>query len=132
MSSFHFISFSAVYYWLTCKNWVCFELIYVNHETRSSMKLTGGGNMYDHSTRNWHYTNVQWYKLDAVKNLKLHFKMLQRICFDSLHKECNNMHCYFPSQNELLMRVYVKYIFTKLTFELISHIIKPFIGKLSN
>ncbi len=49
----------------------CFELVYVkflmkskSHETRSSMKLTGRGNMYDQSTGKWqHYANiyVQWY-----------------------------------------------------------------------
>ncbi len=40
----------------------CFELVYVkslmksqSHETRSSMKLTAGGNIYDQSTRNWQH-----------------------------------------------------------------------------
>ncbi len=40
----------------------CLELVYVkslmklqSHETRSSMKLTGGGNIYDQYTRNLQY-----------------------------------------------------------------------------
>ncbi len=40
----------------------CFELVYFkslmksqSYETRSSMKLTVGGNIYDQSTRNWQY-----------------------------------------------------------------------------
>ncbi len=62
----------------------CFEVVYVkslmksqSHKTRS-----GGGNMYDQSTRNYqHYTNIhlKQYTLDTLKNLKLHFKMLQDI-----------------------------------------------------
>ncbi len=46
------------------------------------MKLKGGGNIYDQGTRkgqNYSKFHVQWYKLDTLNNLKLHFKMLQII-----------------------------------------------------
>ncbi len=90
---------------------VCFELVFVrsliksqSHETRSSMKLTGEGNIYDQSTRNWqHWANihVQWYKLDTLKNLKLHFKILQNISLIVCIKKTTKCVLIFPSQNDL-------------------------------
>ncbi len=47
---------------IVMQEWGCFELVYVKswmksqcHETRSCMKLTRGGNVYDQSTRNWQH-----------------------------------------------------------------------------
>ncbi len=88
----------------------CLELVYVkslmksqSHETRSSMILTAGGNIYDQNTRNGQqFTNihVQWYKLDTVKNLKLHFKMLQNISLIVCIKKATKCVVIFPSQND--------------------------------
>ncbi len=102
---------------------VCFELFYVkslvksqSHETRSSMELTGEGNIYDQNTRNWqHQTNihVKWYKLDTLKNLKLHFKMLQNISLIVCIKRQLNVLWFFLHKITWMwfsMWVYVKYI----------------------
>ncbi len=67
------------------------------------MKLTGRTNIYYKSTRNWqHYTNihVQQYKLDTLKNRKLHFKMLQNIPLIVRTKKATKCVVIFPSQND--------------------------------
>ncbi len=53
---------TAMYYWLPCKNWVVLSLFMLrllmksqSHETKSSMELTGGSNIYDQGTRNWQH-----------------------------------------------------------------------------
>ncbi len=63
--------------------------------------MTGGDNIYDQSTRKWKDTtniHVQWHKLDTLKNLKLHFKMLQNISFIVCLKMATKSVMIFPSQ----------------------------------
>ncbi len=77
----------------------CFEHVYVkslmeshSHETMNSMKLTGVGNICDQSTRNWQH-KTKFMSNGMLKNLKLHFKMLQNISLIVCIKKASKM-CY--------------------------------------
>ncbi len=45
--------------------------------------------------------HAKWYTLDTLKNLKLHFKMLQSISLIACIKNATKCVVIFPSQNDL-------------------------------
>ncbi len=71
------------------------------------MKLIGGATYMikiAQSTRHLqHQTNThfQWCKVDTLKSLKLHFKMLQNISLIVCRKKATKCVMFFPSQNDL-------------------------------
>ncbi len=76
----------------------CFELVYVKlmksqrYGTRSNMKLTGGGIQVQEIENTIRVFMTKRCKLDTLKNLKLHFKMLQNISLTQKNKNKIIMH----------------------------------------
>ncbi len=72
--------------------WACLYQVF-NEITelwnKESHEIDKWGNTYDQSTNNWqHLTNIhfQWYKIDTLKNLKLHFNMSLIVCIKKATK----------------------------------------------